>query len=1227
MSELYKIELEVGGESKLNDLSTQLAKLAGSSTLTLAVNAVGAEASLAGLQRQYTTQIASINQLKGSLKDLHSAAGSETDPLKLGQINSQIVAVEGQLKNLKSITHESLNPAPADALRAEMDKVTGSIKKAETESGGLKEKLGGISGALGAGFLAGGAIAGVEKVIEAGKQRLEQEEKLKIAVSATGGSEEEQKKKITEATALVEHLASTYAKPKDEVRALVAEISGIGGLSGDQAKKVGEIGIAFNQLGISGRALKGVLLGANDPESTAALDQIKMKFPALAQSILGATDAGSKLDAIYKGIGPTLGGMKEAADGPLGQMAKMEQTGKDLEASMGQLAVGALSPLLPLLQGLAGILNGTVIPVLSATTGFINDNKVAIGVLVGGYLLFRGALAIQEMGGLAASFGKLSSGAIDLGKNILTKLVPGLFASSAAKGVEAGVTGVVTAEQTALNAAMLANPIGLIVLAIAALVGGFILLYNNVKPVHDFVDKLWGNFKIFIAGIKGAVMPVLNGLGESFAGVGDIIDGLIHLDFSKVASGAAKAVSGVKDAYENGMKGAVKGVTEELNNQAEAARKAGEAGKDGAKTAAEAQRDLQKEIQTSRDAYAKGYDDNSKQIAQTTADDVQAREELKTGFAGGVKLQAEDIAQRVKGLEINRVALLDRVKINKQHEKAIEDEKRLTGQIEAKKKPTVDLIALSKSEADEQARKLDIGIRLKAGVENRAVTQKELLSIEQLRTAEFEKQIVANHALANDKGGKKEIKYQAIVDESQIKQLEIEAKIKLDRKKLEEDFEKSLTDLTKKQIEVGIRPKSDGIVLLNQQIDEIKAKLEKATANVKIGDETANKTKIAQLNTELLGLEQQRNKESLDATDTLEQSRLALITDAQQKELAERTFALNKEMQFAQDAFDQKRDLTIQELELQKNLEEKYQRDIVAIHLKYQKDQVKQDEKLDVTAKGVLLDLYKRFTDAKKALDAADYNDKILGFDKERTALAVSLQKGEIGQREYNIKLAKLSHDRSEFERTESDAKNNSLLKKAGTFYDELVGKLRDYVKSAAIQYALDALFHTSAEETKTGATLAGTATRVLANVKEIGSDLAKAGASIVGAVGDVIAWFATIGPWAIPAGIAAGGALIGSFVGLKSLLGFETGGLGITGERGPEIIGPTKDFSEFAVALITRTSQMVEKTLGGTQNSTGRGSRMAMDVNVKGKVAGRDLKYVVDRDGQVQQHEQLVPT
>lgn len=74
----------------------------------------------------------------------------------------------------------------------------------------------------------------------------------------------------------------------------------------------------------------------------------------------------------------------------------------------------------------------------------------------------------------------------------------------------AGVINTVKTAFAALNVTMLANPIVLIIAAIAALVAAFIYLWNNCDGFRQFWIDLWNN-------IKEIAMAVWNGLKEFFA--------------------------------------------------------------------------------------------------------------------------------------------------------------------------------------------------------------------------------------------------------------------------------------------------------------------------------------------------------------------------------------------------------------------------------------------------------------------------------------------------------------------------------------------------------------------------------------------------------------------------------------------------------------------------------------------------------------------------------------
>jgi phage-related protein len=71
----------------------------------------------------------------------------------------------------------------------------------------------------------------------------------------------------------------------------------------------------------------------------------------------------------------------------------------------------------------------------------------------------------------------------------------------------------VTIVQTVFNAVMLLNPIGLVVLAVAALAAGFVLAYKKIEPFRDLVDSIFRGIKNIGSAIAASKFAtVLSGL-------------------------------------------------------------------------------------------------------------------------------------------------------------------------------------------------------------------------------------------------------------------------------------------------------------------------------------------------------------------------------------------------------------------------------------------------------------------------------------------------------------------------------------------------------------------------------------------------------------------------------------------------------------------------------------------------------------------------------------------
>lgn len=158
-----------------------------------------------------------------------------------------------------------------------------------------------------------------------------------------------------------------------------------------------------------------------------------------------------------------------------GQLTILKSALEELAISFGQLLIPALREVVQWLQGFIGFLN-------SLPEGV----KKTIMVI---------ALVAAALGPVLIIVGKVIS-AIGTIMTIVPKV--------------AGVINVVKGAFAALNATMLANPIVLIIAAIAALVAAFIYLWNNCEGFRQFWIDLWEN-------VKQIAVAVWEGLKTFFA--------------------------------------------------------------------------------------------------------------------------------------------------------------------------------------------------------------------------------------------------------------------------------------------------------------------------------------------------------------------------------------------------------------------------------------------------------------------------------------------------------------------------------------------------------------------------------------------------------------------------------------------------------------------------------------------------------------------------------------
>jgi phage-related minor tail protein len=108
-----------------------------------------------------------------------------------------------------------------------------------------------------------------------------------------------------------------------------------------------------------------------------------------------------------------------------------------------------------------------------------------------------------------------------------------------------------TIAQWALNVAMNANPIGLIITAIAALVTAFILLWNNCEGFRNFFINLWEGIKNVVGNVVNAITGFFGGLWDGIQNIFGNIGGWFRDKFSEAKENAKNAWSNAKEVFTN----------------------------------------------------------------------------------------------------------------------------------------------------------------------------------------------------------------------------------------------------------------------------------------------------------------------------------------------------------------------------------------------------------------------------------------------------------------------------------------------------------------------------------------------------------------------------------------------------------------------------------------------------------------------------------------------------
>jgi phage-related protein len=288
---------------------------------------------------------------------------------------------------------------------------------------------------------------------------------------------------------------------------------------------------------------QGKLLGVTDDELRPAMAKLvtqtksvtkAQELAALSMDIAAAT--GKPLAQVTDAVARAAGGNTKALAKLSPELKDMIKGGLDAEGAMSVLADtfgGAATTQANTAQGqfkrlqvslaetketigaaLLPVIN-KVLPVLTSMGNWASQNTTAfiviagaIGAIAGAVLLVNAAMKVSAAISAVATAAKVAYGFVT-GTN------------TAAVTAEAAATTAAASAQTGLNVALAANPIGLIVLAVIALVAALVIAYKKFDGFRNLVD---GVFKF----LKSAVGIWVDGVKLYFGVVYDIFKTLFN---------------------------------------------------------------------------------------------------------------------------------------------------------------------------------------------------------------------------------------------------------------------------------------------------------------------------------------------------------------------------------------------------------------------------------------------------------------------------------------------------------------------------------------------------------------------------------------------------------------------------------------------------------------------------------------------------------------------------
>ena len=313
----------------------------------------------------------------------------------------------------------------------------------------------------------------------------------------------------------------------------------------------------------------GITIGENATEAD-ALALVQAKFAGQAEAYASSTAGQFEQATIAMGeIQESIGSALLPVLAALGTALAANLPA--IQAFVGTLGSGIAEKVVPALTALGTILTGVADEVamfLGLDPGAYASGWEELGAILG--VVFN---AIGEAVTVTVDFAKavndnkvvmaLLVGVLTATATVYAAVTAATIAHSIATTATSVATKAYTAAQWLMNAAMTANPIGILVVALAALVAALIYAYQNSEEFRAAVDAAWEGVKAATIVAWGVIEPILTLLGAAWAFLAQHVPAMAS-QMSTAVTSTVTALAGILDGLWQGMKTAATTVMDAL---------------------------------------------------------------------------------------------------------------------------------------------------------------------------------------------------------------------------------------------------------------------------------------------------------------------------------------------------------------------------------------------------------------------------------------------------------------------------------------------------------------------------------------------------------------------------------------------------------------------------------------------------------------------------------------